>query len=95
MNLIQYFKAHFCKKSASMSKKNIIVMFKDDTCKEVIDKAALDLIAQGGVVHHRYESSILGFSATVPYSLISVLEANEHVDSVELDGQVKTMPIKN
>ncbi|KAL5039399.1 hypothetical protein BDV3_002993 [Batrachochytrium dendrobatidis] len=74
-----------------MSGKSVIVMFKDDTPKDVIDKAAADVVKQGGVIGHRYHDTILGFSATMPANFINTLENHECVESIEADGQVHTL----
>eukprot|EP00842_Homolaphlyctis_polyrhiza_P004032 jgi/Hompol1/462/HPOL_005315-RA len=65
-----------------------IVMFKEGTPKEVIDKAAADIVSQGGVIGHRYDSSILGFSAELPDNVLTTFVKHEHVDAVEADGTV-------
>ncbi|KAI8923928.1 hypothetical protein BC831DRAFT_468468 [Entophlyctis helioformis] len=65
-----------------------IVMFKADTPKDVIDKAADDVVKQGGTIGHRYDSSILGFAATMPDNLLTSLNTHAHVDVIEADGEV-------
>ncbi|KAH6565691.1 hypothetical protein BASA50_005905 [Batrachochytrium salamandrivorans] len=70
---------------------NFIVMFKDDTPKATIDQAADEIVSKGGVINHYYDSSILGFSATLPDGYMGVLEQHECVEAVEPDGEVRTM----
>jgi hypothetical protein len=45
-------------------------MFKKGTEKSIIEDAAKQVIAAGGSIGHRYESAVLGFSATLPDSHI-------------------------
>ncbi|KAJ3412336.1 hypothetical protein HDV05_000933 [Chytridiales sp. JEL 0842] len=63
-------------------------MFKSGTAPEVIEKAAQEVTANGGVVGHRYNATILGFAATLPDNVFSTLSANEHVDAIEADGEM-------
>ncbi|ORZ32171.1 hypothetical protein BCR44DRAFT_122592 [Catenaria anguillulae PL171] len=71
-----------------MSSSQVIVVFKQGTPKEAIDQAARDLESQGGKVGHRYEATILGFSATVPDNHFTTLSAHPHLDFIEADGTV-------
>ncbi|KAJ3384267.1 hypothetical protein HDU92_003655 [Lobulomyces angularis] len=65
-----------------------IVVFKAGTSKEKIDEAASKVESSGGKIGHRYEDSILGFSATLPDSILSPLQALDHLDFIESDGEV-------
>ena len=55
----------------------------------VIDKAVDEVRLAGGTIGHRYNSVLLGFSATLPDGLLTVLEANDAVEYIEKDGTVK------
>ncbi|KAL1924601.1 uncharacterized protein VTP21DRAFT_4255 [Calcarisporiella thermophila] len=67
-----------------------IVVFKQDTPADVIEKAANDIKDKGGEIGHRYDSVLKGFSATVPDHHLGTLDAHEHVDYIESDGVVTT-----
>ncbi|KAI9016378.1 hypothetical protein CLU79DRAFT_763572 [Phycomyces nitens] len=68
-----------------------IVTFKKDTPQEVIDQEIEKVKATGAEIKHVYNSSIKGFSVSVPDSLVSSLSFdNEHVNFVEADGEVST-----
>ncbi|KAI8822579.1 protease propeptide/inhibitor [Fimicolochytrium jonesii] len=65
-----------------------IVVFKEGTAQNVIDQAAKDVEAQGGKIGHRYDTTMKGFSATVPDNVITTFKAHEKVDYIEADGEV-------
>ncbi|KAI8913835.1 hypothetical protein PhCBS80983_g04375 [Powellomyces hirtus] len=65
-----------------------IVVFKPDTPDHVIEKAAKDVEASGGKIGHRYDSTMKGFSATVPDQVITTFQAHENLDYIEADGEV-------
>ncbi|KAJ3118324.1 hypothetical protein HDU96_002481 [Phlyctochytrium bullatum] len=46
-------------------------MFKKGTPKDQIDEAIKQVETSGGTIGHRYESTILGFSAALPDNLLS------------------------
>ncbi|CAO3574672.1 unnamed protein product [Mortierella alpina] len=71
----------------TMSSK-FIVVFKANTSENEITKAIEDVKSQGGKVTHRYDSSLLGFSAELPTNVYSTLESHPQVDYVEPDGEV-------
>ncbi len=48
----------------------LIVVFKPSTAAAIVDAAIAQVIAGGGKIGHRYESSIIGFSASMPTSLL-------------------------
>ncbi|TPX60294.1 hypothetical protein PhCBS80983_g01867 [Powellomyces hirtus] len=68
-----------------------IVVFKPETPADVIEKAAKDVEASGGKIGHRYDSTMKGFSATMPEGLVSTFKAHKHLDYIEADGKVSTM----
>ncbi|KAI9178668.1 hypothetical protein H9P43_005330 [Blastocladiella emersonii ATCC 22665] len=70
------------------SKSSVIVVFKPETPIATIDAAAKELEAQGGKVGHRFESTILGFSASIPDDHITTLAEHPHLDFIEADGPV-------
>ena len=53
-----------------------------------MDQAALQVEAQGGTIGHRYDTCLLGFSATLSESLIYTLEAHPDVMAIEGDGHM-------
>ncbi|KAJ3369568.1 hypothetical protein HDU91_007075, partial [Kappamyces sp. JEL0680] len=69
-------------------RKSFIVTFKTGTNSTVIDKAISDLEKAGGTLGHRYDSSLLGFSASLPDDQLSTLEAHPDVEAIEGDGHV-------
>ncbi|KAF9570543.1 hypothetical protein EC968_001713 [Mortierella alpina] len=68
---------------------SFIVVFKAETPEAEIEKAIEEVQNKGGKITQRYESSLLGFAATLPSGFVGTLEANEHVDYVEPDGEVR------
>ncbi|KAK3829199.1 MAG: serine proteinase inhibitor IA-1 [Benniella sp.] len=70
-----------------------IVVFKEDTPPETIEKAIHDVEASGGQVTQRYTEVMLGFAAEFPeasVNALSALEANPQLDYMEDDGIVTT-----
>ena len=67
---------------------SVVVLFKEKTVSEVIQKAMDAVVAQGGSIGQQYTSTVLGFSATVPDHHIKVLLEAEGVDLIEPDGPV-------
>ncbi|KAG8770877.1 hypothetical protein FRC12_004006 [Ceratobasidium sp. 428] len=78
--------------------KKYIVVFKDDTPKSEIDKAATDVENAGGKVTHRYDGGVLnGFAAEIPDTHFQKLESSlqsggsgesytSKIDYIEPDG---------
>ncbi|KAF9355988.1 hypothetical protein BGX34_010165 [Mortierella sp. NVP85] len=76
-----------------MSTARKIVVFKEDTLPETIDKAIRHVESSGGKVTQRYTDAILGFAAEFPEasaSVLSVLAENSQLDYIEDDGTVTT-----
>ncbi|KAF8977394.1 hypothetical protein BGZ46_007419 [Entomortierella lignicola] len=69
--------------------RKFIVVFKKGSPQSEIDAAEKRVESDGGKVTQRYKSSILGFAAEVPDSLVNTLEGNEHVEYVEPDTEVR------
>ncbi|KAI8614073.1 hypothetical protein BC830DRAFT_1129080, partial [Chytriomyces sp. MP71] len=73
----------------SLSK--VIVLFKAGTPAYVIEAAAEKVAAQGGSVGHRYNTTLLGFAASVPDSLLPAFTDDVHIETIEADGEVSTL----
>ncbi|KAI8899021.1 hypothetical protein BC833DRAFT_619793 [Globomyces pollinis-pini] len=73
-----------------MSSGKYVVLFKANTPATIIEDAIKRVVEQGGTIGHRYESSVLGFSATLPDDHIQTLQSHEHVEVIEGDGVVTT-----
>ncbi|KAJ3076572.1 Golgi SNAP receptor complex member 1 [Podochytrium sp. JEL0797] len=69
----------------------VIVMFKAGTSPEVVEAAAQRLIANGGAIGHRYSTSIIGFAATMPDSLLPSFTDDVSIESIEADGEVSAL----
>ncbi|KAG0227631.1 hypothetical protein BGW42_002804 [Actinomortierella wolfii] len=68
----------------------VIVVFKDGTPNEEIEKAIKDVEAQGkcGKIGHRYDSALLGFSAELPDDSVQSLTLHPQLEYIEPDGEV-------
>ncbi|KAJ3151008.1 Golgi SNAP receptor complex member 1 [Irineochytrium annulatum] len=69
----------------------VIVMFKENTPAAKIEEAVKQVESNGGVVGHRYTSTILGFAATIPDNVFTSFQSNELIESIEADGEVSTL----
>ncbi|ORX50644.1 hypothetical protein BCR36DRAFT_583229 [Piromyces finnis] len=65
-----------------------IVCFKEGTANDIIEKAIEDVEKQGGEIKHRYNTTMLGFSAKLPDQVLTTMVNSNDVDFVEADGQV-------
>ena len=65
-----------------------IILFKSNTNPETIESLAQDIIKKGGSIGHRYESTILGFSTTIPDSLLDFVVQCKDIECIEADGIV-------
>ncbi|KAI8587983.1 hypothetical protein BDZ88DRAFT_211577 [Geranomyces variabilis] len=65
-----------------------LVIFKPDTPDHVLEKAAKDVEAKGGSIGHRYDTTMKGFSATLPDEALTSFQAHEALDYIEADGEV-------
>ncbi|KAF9571825.1 hypothetical protein EC968_010626 [Mortierella alpina] len=73
---------------ASTGFKSYIVVFKESTALEVIEKAVNDILGLGGKIGQRYTSALKGFSASIPAHIMSALSTNPAIDYIEEDGEV-------
>lgn len=55
----------------------VIIVFKANTASSIVEAAISQVVSGGGKVGHRYESSIIGFSASLPTSLLGKLTNTE------------------
>ena len=74
-----------------------IVTFKDDTTDEEIERHIEQLVQDGGVVTHRYDTVFKGYAAQIPPAFLDMLENNLQdgdgiVDAIEPDGTVSAFP---
>ncbi|KAF9939463.1 hypothetical protein BGZ67_009499 [Mortierella alpina] len=67
--------------------KSYIVVFKESTALEVIEKAVNDILGLGGKIGQRYTSALKGFSASIPAHIMSALSTNPYIDYIEEDGE--------
>ncbi|KAK3899463.1 hypothetical protein C8A05DRAFT_36924 [Staphylotrichum tortipilum] len=66
-----------------------IVTCKDTASDAEVEAAKQHARDQGGKIGHEY-TLIKGFQVTFPDDAITTLESHEHVQAVELDGEVTT-----
>ncbi|CAO3607823.1 unnamed protein product [Cunninghamella echinulata] len=59
-----------------MSASTIMVIFKPDTSKEVIEKHINDAEASGAIIKHRYETSLKGYAVEIPDNVVSTFSAS-------------------
>ncbi|OBT65901.1 hypothetical protein VE03_05468 [Pseudogymnoascus sp. 23342-1-I1] len=67
-----------------------IVTLKSEATDDQVAAAKQDAVKQGGKIGHEYNSVFKGFSVTFDEGTVHTLDANEHVEAVEADGEVKT-----
>ncbi|KDQ57619.1 hypothetical protein JAAARDRAFT_35312 [Jaapia argillacea MUCL 33604] len=67
-----------------------IVVFKESTTPEQINKYADEVSSNGGQVSQRYDSVLKGFSATIPDAFLQQLQGSDVIDYIEPDGIVTT-----
>ncbi|KAI8838190.1 hypothetical protein BJ741DRAFT_601742 [Chytriomyces cf. hyalinus JEL632] len=73
------------------SASNIIVLFKEGTAADVVEAAAQKVISDGGSIGHRYSTTMTGFAAIVPDSVLPALNDDVHIESIEADGEVSVL----
>ncbi|KFY05919.1 hypothetical protein V491_08952, partial [Pseudogymnoascus sp. VKM F-3775] len=64
-----------------------IVTLKSTSTDEQVAAAKEDAIKQGGKIGHEYNSVFKGFSVTFDEGKVHTLDANEHVEAIEADGE--------
>ncbi|KAJ3248159.1 hypothetical protein HDU77_008225 [Chytriomyces hyalinus] len=85
----------------------IIVLFKKGTAADVVEAAVQKIMSHGenlsislihtqlsqlgGSIGHCYLTTMTGFAATVPDSVLSALTDDGHIESVEADGEVSVL----
>ncbi|KFY07187.1 hypothetical protein V492_07373 [Pseudogymnoascus sp. VKM F-4246] len=67
-----------------------IVTLKSTATDDQVKAAKEDAVKQGGKIGHEYNSVFKGFSVTFDEGKVHTLDANEHVEAIEADGEVKT-----
>ncbi|OBT43198.1 hypothetical protein VE00_06437 [Pseudogymnoascus sp. WSF 3629] len=67
-----------------------IVTLKSEATDDQVAAAKQDAVKQGGKIGHEYNAVFKGFSVTFPEGTVHTLDANEHVEAIEADGEVKT-----
>ncbi|ORY41995.1 hypothetical protein BCR33DRAFT_851996 [Rhizoclosmatium globosum] len=69
----------------------LIVVFKAGTAAEVVEAAAQRITANGGTIGHRYETTLIGFAASVPDGALASLYDDVAIESIEADGEVSAL----
>ncbi|TPX69725.1 hypothetical protein CcCBS67573_g06765 [Chytriomyces confervae] len=72
------------------SASKIIVLFKEGTAADVVEAAAQKIMSCGSI-GHCYSTTMTGFAATVPDSVLSALNDDGHIESIEVDGEVSVL----
>lgn len=74
-----------------MPSSHYIVTFKKDTPDDVIESHIAQTKASGGIIKHRYNSAIKGYSVEVPDDVVGTMSLkHDSIDFVEADGEVTT-----
>lgn len=67
-----------------------IVTLDPKATEDQVKSAEKHATDQGGKIGHRYATTFKGFSVSFDNDAVTTLEKAPHVESVQLDGEVKT-----
>ncbi|RKO96601.1 hypothetical protein CAUPRSCDRAFT_2149, partial [Caulochytrium protostelioides] len=65
-----------------------IITLKDSVTDAQIEAAAKQITEQGGTITERYTSALKGFAVEMPDNGLHSLQAHEHVEDIEPEGEV-------
>ncbi|ORZ26950.1 serine proteinase inhibitor IA-1 [Lobosporangium transversale] len=71
----------------SSNSRKVIIVFKDGTPRDEVNKAAEEIKSKGGKITQKY-TLLLGFAAEVPEFELQMLNSHPHIDYIEDDGIV-------
>ncbi|KAI8366639.1 uncharacterized protein BYT42DRAFT_587317 [Radiomyces spectabilis] len=74
-----------------MGSSSVIVTFKFDTPDAVIEEHVRATEANGGIIKHRYNAAIKGYSVEIPDDAVQSFSFDDAaIDAVEADGELTT-----